>query len=131
MTLNEQEVNPLQCLLWTMLTELLLLTDAERAVLQSALDLYIGLGLGRLSDVGKKLPLLWHSRSDAPQDRIACILAELEGEVLAGRTWSLRDHECDLHPLIAHAILCRLRGDYEGWRRAARRVRRLRRKRDA
>jgi hypothetical protein len=104
----------------------LLLSESEVTVLKAALDLYFGLGLGRLSEVGRILPLLWHSRSDVETARVAGILAELESDLLIGRRpWTVRDKECSLHTLIAFAVRSRLLEDYDAWKWASRRVRRM------
>jgi len=106
--------------------ELLVLTESEQVVLDTALEFYVRLGLGQLSEIGLRLRLLTHDREFVPYDRITATLSELERDVWTGTPWRVGDRQAGLHTLIAVLIQARLRGDAREERWARRRVRALR-----
>jgi len=110
----------------TVKIELLVLTESEQVVLDTALEFHIRLGLGQFSEIGMRLRLLTHDRELTPYDRITATLSELERDVWAGTPWRVGDRQKGLHTLIAVLIQARLRGDSREERWARRRVRALR-----
>lgn len=100
----------------------LLLSEREAHVLNLMCELYIKIGLGQLSEVGKIFEILTEQRNvDAKP--ICDTMNKLEDELLKNNNWKLEDKETSSYVLIGLAIQSLLGENYKGWEWACKQIR--------
>jgi hypothetical protein len=97
----------------------LLLSDREATALTRALELYIRVGLGQLSEVGKELADLVKERTEVSFE-VKHHLAEAEREL--GGNWKLQDRETDSLTIAAFGIQAKLGENHAAWEWACKRL---------
>jgi hypothetical protein len=100
------------------------LNEEEQHVLGMAIELYIRLGLGQMSEIAQRLQLIHGDRlKQERMEHIRRLCNEIEELTLDdGKPWSLLDDETSLYTLIAFGLEARLAGNDRGQRWAQRRI---------
>lgn len=101
------------------------LTKDEQHVLGMALEFYIRLGLGQLSEIGQRLHLIHGDRiKEQRMERIRQLCDEAEELSWDdGRPWTLHDPETSRYTLTAFGLEARTAGNTKNAKWAARRIR--------
>ena len=101
------------------------LSEIEQHVLEMALEFYIRMGLGQLSEIAQRLHLIHGDRIKAQRmERIRQLCDEVEELTWDdGRPWTLHDPETSRYILTAFGLEARMAGNTKNASWAARRVR--------
>lgn len=101
------------------------LSDTEQHVLEMALEFYIRMGLGQLSEIAQRLHLIHGDRIKPERlERIRQLCDEAEELTWDdGRPWSLRDDETSAYTLTAFGLEARMAGNKKNAEWVARRIR--------
>lgn len=99
----------------------LLLSERDAHVLDEMCELYIRIGLGQLSEIGKFISLLFSNR-DINIQHICDTLKKLENDLLENKEWKLDDIETSSNVIAAFGIQSKLGENYKAWEWASRQL---------
>lgn len=101
------------------------LNEEEQHVLGMALEFYIRLGLGQVSEIAQRLHLIHGDRlKEQRMERIRQLCDEAEELTWNdGRPWSLHDLETSRYTLTAFGLEARMAGNTKNAKWAAKRIR--------
>lgn len=103
-----------------------LLSSNQIKVLDSALEFYIAMGLGQISEIGLRLRTLLYKRINLDLEEVQQILDTLENKLLGGVTpWKLGDEDTSAYTVAAYGIQALLHENKDGVSWAAKRLREL------
>jgi hypothetical protein len=102
----------------------------EQAALGMAMEFYIRMGLGQVSEIAQRLNLLYGDRlTPEKQSRITQLCEEIEDVLWEdGVPWKLEDEETSIYMLTAFLLECKLNGNFKGAKYAEKRIAELKKK---
>jgi hypothetical protein len=106
------------------------LTDEQKRVLEMAIEFYIRLGLGQISEISTRLDLLHGGRlGPEKMERIRQLCEEMEGIIEDGcEPLTLKDDEVSIYTLTAFLLESQMAGKVKSTKWAKERIQELKEK---